>query len=150
MDGFLDYLDDFNKKQQKVVSQPKPAVKKVEEQDISKPKVLCMNVEIRTVEGAQKVIDKLQEWISKQESKEHFELKETTSVDHKYQILPKKIVQSPIKEAKSHAVDILNGLPDDNIITEEIIKSNINTSSLQNKPQIIKNETVAGHASALL
>ena len=148
MDGFLDYLDEFNNKQQKAPQQ-KPVVKKVvveQKEEINKPKVLCMNVEIRSVEGAQKVIDKLQEWISKQEIKEHFELKETPKPT--YKIPPKKVIKNPILEAKSRAVDILDGLPDENIITEDMFKSTINNSKAPNNQQ--HNETVASHASALL
>jgi len=153
MADFLNYLDDFNNKHQKNVQQSKPIVKKVEQQQsISKPKVLCMNVEIRTVEGAQKVIDKLQEWISRQEPKEHFELKETqTNVTPKYKIPPKKVIKNPILETKSRAIDILNGLPENSneiIITENIHNTSINTSRHQSQKTNI--ETVAGHASALL
>ena len=150
MEGFLNYLDEFNNKQQKA-QQLKPVVKKVvveEKEEINKPKVLCMNVEIRSVEGAQKVIDKLQEWISKQEIKEHFELKKTPKPT--YKIPTKKVIKNPILESKQRAVNILDGLPersDEIVIAEEIHNRIINTSKPQPQQQ---NETVAGHASALL
>ena len=151
MEGFLDYLNEFNSKQQKTPINK--VIKKVvvEKKEISRPKVLCMNVEIRSVEGARKVIDKLQEWISRQEPKEHFELKKTVTKPVQYKISPKKVIKNPILEAKSRAVDILNGLPersDEVVISEEMHNSSINNSKLQSRqPQ---NETVAGHASALL
>lgn len=153
-DGFLDYLNEFNNKQQKASIQ-KPVIKKVvneEKENINRPKVLCMNVEIRTVEGAQKVIDKLQEWISKQELKEHFEIKETQDkVVPKYKIPPKKVIKNPILESKSRAIDILNGLPEslnEIVIAEAIHNPDINTSRPQSQQS--QKETVAGHASALL
>ena len=153
MEGFLNYLDQFDN--QTTTPQLKTVVNKkviAEKKENPRTKVLCMNVEIRSVEGAQKVINKLQEWISNQEIKEHFELKEKqTQESPKYRIPPKKVLKNPILEAKSRAVDILNGLPersDEVVISEEMHNSSINNSKLQSRqPQ---NETVAGHASALL
>jgi len=141
MEGFLDYLGEIDKQQskKKVIMENK--------ENISKPKVLCMNVEIRTVEGAKKVIDKLQEWISRQEPKEHFELKETPKPT--YKIPTKKVIKNPILEAKQRARDILDGLPDENIITEEMFKSTINNNKTINNNQQ-HSETVASHASSLL
>lgn len=140
MEGFLDYLDEFKYK----IPQSKPVVNKVEENNIIKPKVLCMNVEIRTVEGAQKVIEKLQEWISKQEPKEYIELKETIKEEQKpkYKIAPKKVIKNPLIESRNRAVDILDGISDDiKIISQE---KSINNKEIQSK------ETVSGHASMLL
>ena len=141
MEGFLDYLEEIDKQQskKKVIMENK--------ENISKPKVLCMNVEIRTVEGAKKVIDKLQEWISRQEPKEHFELKETPKPT--YKIPTKKVIKNPILEAKQRARDILDGLPDENIITEDMFKSTINNNKTINNNQQ-HSETVASHASSLL
>ena len=141
MEGFLDYLGEIDKQQskKKVIMENK--------ENISKPKVLCMNVEIRTVGGAKKVIDKLQEWISRQEPKEHFELKETPKPT--YKIPTKKVIKNPILEAKQHARDILDGLPDENIITEDMFKSTINNNKTINNNQQ-HSETVASHASSLL
>jgi hypothetical protein len=155
MDGFLNYLDDFNKKQN--IIQSKKIVENVNsEQTINKSKILCMDVEIHTVEGAQKVIEKLQEWISKQEKKEHFELKESApslkKVIQQNKNPLKKTIKNPIQESRSHAMNILDGLPDENILTNEMVQSNININSpqIQQSNKTHKEETVTNHASSLL
>jgi len=147
MSGFLDYLDDFDQRQHKVIQQKvvvseSPLIKE-------NPKVLCMNIEIRTVEGAQKVIEKLQEWISKQEQKESFVLKETEQPKKDYKIPPKKVFENLVQKSRSRAIDILEGLPDDTVITEATLQTNINN---MRQPQVLNQrmETVAEHASSLL
>lgn len=146
MSGFLDYLNEFNT--QKITSVVKTPTE--EKKDIVQPKVLCMDVEIRTVQGAKLVIEKLQNWISKQESKETLVMKESKKAPTKpYRIPPKKVIKNPIQEAHGHAVDILDGLSDEPVIVEQMIPGNINTMKApqDSQPNVV---TVAGHASALL
>jgi len=150
MSGFLDYIDDLEERNE--VESPQQ-LKRVVESTVSKQpkkksKVLCLNVEVRSAEGAQLVIEKIQDWVAKQNG----------SVPNKkqFRIPPKKIVKSsttvvekPIVEAVSHAINILDGLPDtppENQIP--MAEGSINTMMPQT--QKINLDSVAGHASALL
>lgn len=141
MSGFLDYLDEFDKKKEKIVKKESTNVKSNSER---KSKVLCLNVEVRTPEGANVVIEKLQSWIS-----ENFDGNTKTKTKKKpYRIPPKKVNKSPVVETRSHAVNILDGLPDEPVVTEQN-QSNINNNAQQHKPQF-NLSSVKGHASALL
>ena len=152
MSGFLDYLDEFNEKNSKPVTQKKVVEEVVEPK--KKSKVLSLNVEVRTPEGAQLVIEKIQDWVAKQEG--------VAPKKKPFRIPPKKVVKSPahIQESKdpvvkvrSHAMDILDGLPE--TPTENQIpmaEGSINTTMPQMQPQQVQPnlDSVAGHASALL
>lgn len=152
MKSFFDYVDDFNKRS---------SVEKIEEEK-QKPiestknsKVLCLNVEICSAKGAKLVIEKIQNWVSIHDP---VIVNEETNIQPPkkvYKIPPKKIVKNPIVETRSHAIDILDGLPEEPVVTvnselisEQHSQSNINTIKTQPLQNTI--ETVAGHASALL
>jgi hypothetical protein len=143
MAGFLNYLDDFDNKIKKITEEI--VVKEPEK----KSKVLCLNVEVRSVDGAKLVIEKLQDWITRQGGtvvKETVQPKKQT-----YKIPPKKVVTSPVVESRSRAVDILDGLPDTPVVSElseQVGQGNINTFTPQMPQHNL--ETVSGHASALL
>ena len=131
MSGFFDYLDKNDKKIINVVKEKVP---------LKKNKVLAMNVEIRSVDGAKLVIEKLQNWIREQTNNVDGIEKEKKVT---YKIPPKKIIKSPVLEARNHALAILEGLPDDEIINE----NHNNIGMKQNNTNL---ESVTGHASALL
>jgi len=142
MSGFLNYLEDFN------VSTPKKQPKK---ETKKKKKVLCLNVEVRTVEGAQIVIEKLQDWISKQENSSR-KTTRSSIVEKRnkpYRIPPKKVIRNKVQESTSHAVNILDGLSDDQPVSpnSQLSQMNGNMLNINSQPNI---DTVAGHASALL
>ena len=152
MSGFLDYLDEFDVR--KMVPKKKIKEDVVEQiQPSKKSKVLCLNVEVRTPDGARLVIEKLQDWISKQEGvvvkKETF----AHTIKKPFKIPPKKVIRNPIVEAKLHAINILDGLPDtpeENRIPIMMEQNGINTMIPQPQPFQHNLDSVAGHASALL
>lgn len=138
--GFLDYLDNLESIEPENITEKQT-------KSTEKSKVLSLNVEIRTPKGAKLVIEKLEDWISKQQPK-----KKT------YRIPPKKVVKNSetkpknkIHESISHAMDILDGLPDTpepdltpmNMTEQKEMQQNI----IQPKPNL---DSVSGHASALL
>lgn len=155
MSGFLNYVDAFESKIRKSVTTK--AI--IPEKEISTPKILSLQVEVCTIEGAQKVIDKLQEWISKQGGttfvEKTIDRNEKELVKSKFKIPPKKVVKDKIQETRSRAMDILDGLPEEPTINESLLLHQTNSINNQeqsnfsqdSKPNI---ETVAGHASALL
>lgn len=155
MSGFLNYLDEFDKRNKKVV----PLQTNIKEEVIEpkeNSKVLCLNVEVRTPEGAKLVIEKIQDWVSKQHGNIPT-IKKVENQQKPFKIPPKKIVKNPIVEARNHALDILDGLPDapeENLIPVITEQNGINTMVINpniQKPQPPQNlESVAGHASALL
>jgi len=152
MGNFLNYLDDFDRKQNHKL-EPKYNKQIVEKIVVKEPekksKVLCLNVEVRTVDGANLVIEKLQEWITKQNGEVVKPIVE--SIKKITKPIPKKVVGSPIDKVRFHAYDILEGMSDEidhsNIIQES---NNINTNVQQFNNDQTNLETVAGHASALL
>lgn len=140
-DGFLNYLEEFDTNQMnKKIEEKKQILKK-------EPKILALKVEIASIEGANVVIEKIQDWISKQQP-----IKENIEIKKPFKIPPKKEIINPILESKNRAISILDGLPDDNsiIINEESIKNSINISESKNFQQNQAFESVANHASALL
>jgi len=142
MSGFLDYLDEFDNRKDRVV---KEETRQVESSSKRKSKVLCLNVEVRSPEGADVVIEKLQSWVS-----ENFGESEKPKPKSKrpYRIPPKKVNKNPVVETRSHATNILDGLPDEPVVTEQN-QSSINNIAHQQKPQF-NLDSVKGHASALL
>lgn len=155
--SFLDYLDDFDERAKKVTKKiVKEEVEDVQEritnEDIStelkkKAKVLALNVEVCTVKGAQIVIEKLQDWISKQEG-----INETVVETKKepYRIPPKKVVKNPLVETRSRAMDILDGLPDDETSINPELLPEHNSQNINKNKQQSNISSVAGHASSLL
>lgn len=141
MSGFLDYLEEFDKKEEKIVKESRPSELNSE----GKSKVLSLNVEVRSPEGANIVIEKLQSWVS-----ENFGSVDKPKQKPKkpYRIIPKKVNKSPVVETRSHAVNILDGLPGEPVVTEQN-QTNINNIVQQQKPQF-NLDSVKGHASALL
>lgn len=149
--GFLDYLDDIEsteeeKPRKKIVKQEKESTK----QPKKKSKVLCLNVEVRTPDGARVVIEKLQDWITKQEEGNINGKKKT------YRIPPKKVIKNSEKlppnekklvETTSHAMDILEGLPDEPEPNMNPIPNQMGQMPVRHQPNL---DTVSGHASALL
>ena len=131
MSGFINYLEEFETK-----------ITKKEIKKENPINILNINDKIDSIDKANILIEKLQNWISKQQPE--IIKKET------YRIPPKKIIKNPIKESTSRAVDILDDLPEENIINTELLENN-NQNNINNNIQTIKNiETVSGHASALL
>jgi len=148
MGNFLSYLDSFDKK---IIQKTKKTV--VENIEVIEPekksKVLCLNVEVRTVDGANLVIEKLQEWITKQNGEVVKPIVE--KVKQPFKIPPKTVVKNPINELRSHAYNILDGMSDEIDHSNLIQESNtINTNVQQFNNDQPNLETVAGHASALL
>lgn len=141
MSGFLDYLEEFDKKEEKIVKDIRPSKSNSERNS----KVLSLNVEVRSPEGANVVIEKLQSWVS-----ENFGSVDKPKQKSRkpYRIYPKKVNKSPVVETRSHAVDILDGLPDEPVVTEQN-QTSINNIAQQQKPQF-NLDSVKGHASALL
>lgn len=73
----------------------------------------------------------------------------------KFKIKPKKIIKSPVNEARGHAINILDGLPDQpDTFKKEIAtdqeRQQIIEESQMTRPEDFNLNTVAGHASALL
>lgn len=128
--SFLDYLNEVDKKVEK-----KPI-----KESKNNSKVLELNIEISSPEGAKLVIEKLQDWVNKNFKEEAKETKK------QYRIPSKKINKSPIVETRSRAIDILDGLPDE--VPEEILNKSNSINNQGN--QQLNLETVSGHASALL
>lgn len=146
MSVFLDYLEDFNEKNivKEEVIQKKKTIKE------KKSKVLCLNVEVRSVKGAQLVIEKLQDWISRCEDVGSNKKVIPESKKKPFRIKPKQVKTNTYTEARNHAVDILDGLPDEPVVSEQTLQNNINNLNQQpHKPQF-NMKSVAGHASALL
>lgn len=141
LDRFLNYLENEEENSQNIQETKK---------EVKKPKVLCMNVEVRTIEGAKTVIEKLQNWIAEQEklNGKKFVQESKKSEVKKYKIPEKKVIKNKFFETRSHAMNILDGMNDEVVINEELHQSlNINNKPQFNQPNI---DTVAGHASALL
>ena len=150
MASFLNYLDQIDRQESiKVFKENRKEVVKeeVKEEVKKNPKILSLKAEISSIEGANVVIEKIQDWISKQQP-----IKENIEIKKPFRIPPKKEIVSPLLEVKNRAVDILDGLPEDDAI-------NINESSIRNsinisKPEIYQEKqtfaSVADHASALL
>jgi len=65
-----------------------------------------------------------------------------------FKIPPKKVIKYPVKETYSHAVDILDGLPDEPVAPPMVEGQSV--PIMPPKPQEPDLDTVAGHASALL
>ncbi|MFW6247183.1 MAG: hypothetical protein ACOC22_03375 [bacterium] len=128
--SFLDYLNEVDKKVEK-----KPI-----KESKNNSKVLELNIEISSPEGAKLVIEKLQDWVNKNFKEEAKETKK------QYRIPSKKVNKSPIVETRSHAIDILDGLPD--AVPEEILNKSNGINKQGN--QQLNLDTVSGHASALL
>jgi len=110
--GFLDYLDKLPEFDQKVESIKRKIVEKKSVPETTKSKVLAINVEVRSIEGAQMVIEKLQEFISKLEennttNRKPFRIKPKKVVNGNYQNDPKNVVEST-----NRACNILDGLSD--------------------------------------
>jgi len=153
MGSFLDYLDDLPEFDQRVEQVKRKIVRKNLNEKPKKEKVLALNVEVRTVDGARTVINKLNEWISKFEGE---------NPKPSFRIKPKKVVRgtsiSPmvktISESTSRASSILDRLPDEPEQNSEpiIMNQGINNMVPQMQPQMpeLNLESVAGHASALL
>lgn len=144
MSGFLDYLENFNSK-----ITHKESIKTVEKtrtvESSNKNNLIINSQEIDSIEKAKLLVEKIQNWILKQEG-----IIEKNKVEEKstYKIPSKKIIKNPLHETRSHAMDILDGLPDEivinPIINEQNYQDNINNL---NNPCL---ETVSSHASALL
>ncbi len=139
MSGFLDYLDEFDNRKDRVV---KEESRQVESSSKRKSKVLCLNVEVRSPEGADVVIEKLQSWVS-----ENFGESEKPKPKTQYRISSKKINKNPIVETRSHATNILDGLPDEHDIKEQ---NHDNINNIAHQQSHFKLDSVKGHASALL
>ena len=115
--------------------------------------MLAINVEVRSTQGARLVIEKLQDWIAKQDGEVVVEKKKP------FRIPPKKVIKGPvnpethINEARSHAMNILDGLPDEPIVEPTPMvqgmpgMQSMQTPTLAPQPNL---ESVQGHASALL
>lgn len=147
MSGFLDYLKDFDSKiihKEDIQKSIKTMIKS------SNKNILSINSEeIDSVEKAKLLIEKIQNWISKQEK--IVEKKESTK-NVTYRIPPKKFIKSSLHETISHAMDILDGITDEQVINPIVSEQNNNNINNLNNPQVLQQnlETVSGHASALL
>jgi len=147
MGSFLDYLDDLPEFNQQIAQVKRKIVEKKSNEEPKKEKVFAINVEVRTVEGAQLVINKLNEWISKVEGEKP---------KPSFKIAPKKVIKGKpnsiartIHESMSRAINILDGLPDEPVqMSEQTEYQSINNTI----PQTPKSNlgSVTGHASALL
>lgn len=145
MGSFLNYLDDFNKKIEK--TQKRIVENNLQKESFKKEKVLSLNVEVRSIDGAKLVIEKLQDWINKIELENGISQKNQKSFKQSPKKIP-NIIKIPknIKESTSHAVNILDGLPEngDNISINKDIIPQVNN---QNNYNLNK---VTSHASDLL
>ena len=149
--GFLDYLDNIESTEPEVVVEQKEEIKQVPK----KAKILSINVEVRTVGGARLVIEKLQEWITRQEGT-------TKKTKKPFRIPPKKVItnsevpkpRNKIQEANAHAMDILEGLPDapePNTTPMPMMVEGHPVAPQMQQPQIQPDlDSVSGYASALL
>lgn len=145
MGSFLNYLDDFNKKIEK--TQKRIVENNLQKESFKKEKVLSLNVEVRSIDGAKLVIEKLQDWINKIELENGISQKNQKSFKQSSKKIP-NIIKIPknIKESTSHAVNILDGLPEngDNISINKNIIPQVNNQNNYNL------NTVTSHASDLL
>jgi len=151
MSGFLDYLEDFNEKTEPT---RRKTIEQKSEEEPKKNKVLALNVEVRSIDGAKLVIEKLQDWISKVENengvpKKQFKIKPKQFVKGVNPPTPKKNVT----ESVNRAVNILDGLPDEvpesrEPVLQEFNGMNTGIPMPQTPPPNL--DSVAGHASALL
>ena len=129
--GFLDYLDKLPEFDQKVENIKRKIVEKKSVPETTKSKVLAINVEVRSVEGAQMVIEKLQEFISKLEegnttNKKPFRIKPKKVVNENYRNDPKNVVNSI-----NRACNILDGLPDnDGYSGQHMMQTNFETTPI--------------------
>lgn len=150
MGSFLNYLEKMPEMDKKVKTVQKRNVQ--EEYQPKKQKVLALNVEVRSVEGAQLVIEKLQQWIAKIESE--------NQIKKPFRIKPKRIIKEDLRqqrkpknvsESTNRACDILDGLPDEpEQVLEPLIQQSNHINIVQSQRPQLNLETVAGHASALL
>ena len=76
-----------------------------------KPKILSMNIEIRTVEGAKTVINKLQAWINEQ-----------SNIVNKLKI----------NDGTSYAALLLDGINEDTENNDSVVKKYSNDSDVSN------------------
>jgi hypothetical protein len=66
-----------------------------------------------------------------------------------FKIKPKQVVKSKIVECRDRAMDILDGLPETPILSENINNGDNQMMPIHNEPPVNLN-SVAGHASELL
>lgn len=113
--GFLDYLEDVESTEQPTKKVVEHREKQTPKQTVKKQKVLCLNVEVRTPKGARVVIEKLQDWIAKQEVSEGnnkpYRIPKKRVIKNSANPTPRKM--DKMQETTSHAMNILDGLPDE-------------------------------------
>lgn len=156
--GFLNYLDDFETKSEKVVEKVVNKKNIVKE---NKP-VLTKKTIKKTIKSDEpkNLIDKLSSLDQKdldvfEEAVDKIIARRSGKVEPKkeFKIKPKKIIKDPIKETTNHALNILDGLPDTPSSLEVVVETNQSqqpVAPIPTQPQDFNLENVKGHASALL